>query len=1410
MFDYLAFVYGGISNSSGNALHDGKELARQCLAELNGLDGENRFPPKLLILLASPAYLDLQNAEQLVQGVYEPFSRVNSNIKLIGSTVAGVFFKKKIHPKGALLVCLASRLIDAEVGYGADARKNPAKAVEDLLTELKLGPSKQIDPNPLANRLIITFMPGCNKDAENEEYYPAPELHRLLYEGVQSRIMLTGGVSSANDLTRRRDGLQFFQKQALRDSIVAASIITGVPIGGGLNDALSDTGTILRATVLDNDGRTILKFDEPNVNPEERLRLSPSEQLQRLSGDGKSVMLAKLSAEDERIVDIPLPAIDGSVKLLGRFNQNDYFKVVKPQSELFEILKKGIEKAKQRVFVESPIANLLFPCKTYNLCHEKGFLNFETTLENIERDLKDIPCIGGFFDGELGVDEIGRSRLTNGGISYITFGDEMRERTPLYRGVSALADYAPKLQVSPEFTSESIDEAIENALKTVAETGFPGAMISLVLSNLDRESNEDKYFVIGRDAIGQQYKKIIKQTKHSRDGDDILAIVAQEKRPRFIPDSRSLNSSRDPGAFKLPETFSQYILPLKRLDESVFGTLQVYLGDLRNLSEDDFLKTEKARMLNCLAEVFGDSLNRIVNGIENNVMIKLDKALKESMSADSIHQGLERFVAAAGIALGVQFQRLWLVKSDDNPEVSTNQTLILESSLGTCYEPENEAWRKLDANDLAPICQAFRSNGPQIINDVATDPIWNLMLDRAKDDPQLLYSLGPIKSYAAIAFKNEKNQKLGAVSFSSTEDWFFLRFHRDILNILAERMSFLVEHLEAKIQLKFLFDVSPKLAERNLDEAATILQSITDDFCTALKAKVVSLYLWDPDRKRYILRAETGWQEKDWVHAASYDENAGWMGIKAIINEPLYTSDLRQFYIDNNYDYPQGRYAKYIFGKHLSETFTVEAIGLPLRIGPEKNDKFGVLTLYRPIEKGEPSGFVSKDVRRLLREGAYNAAGLVSAVLRHLDVMWEQQEESRQQKFYQAINSIDNILAFEKRVCRQVLDCFQAVEVEFYQVQKSDKNLSLSWVTGARRYPETGRIEPLPKKEPDQLARETFSSKDVEVERKQLTPAQKLDPTVMKLENMVHRACIPLIGANEMLGILNVSWKIRPKDVFSLEVRHDKEHLKILGKMIGATYRRNQLFKESEQISLALQATAAYAVQRAHLLRNTVTQIYDLSESISENIDEVVELKNLTKITMEIVDETMDLGESVLNPSQDRCELALLINELLNEEDSPLKNKLVRLDISCFVAIPNNLMVLIDAAYTKDALFNLINNAIDGIARKIAVDKMTQTPEINIRAEIVNMEMVRLIISDNGIGMTPEEKRDAWGGFARAKDHKGVGVLLSRVLLSAQGLVFKLNSEKFVGTEAIITFPSIEREKTNDITKPDDADNVAH
>jgi signal transduction histidine kinase len=1240
---------------------------------------------------------------------------------------------------------------------------------------------------------MLTFMPGYNQAAGNGGVYPAPELHRLLYEGVQARITLAGGVSSAGDLSRRIDGLQFTHQQVLRDAIVAASISTGVPIGVSLNDGLLDTGKVLCVTKVSTDGRTVLEFDGRSAR-------------ERLGANGPEVMLARLTTNSERVVDVPLLAAEGSVQLPRQLKEGTYFEVLRPAPRIVETAQRGITQAKQRVYMERPVGSLLFPSTAYNSPHGRDTLKMENAFVQVEKDTGHRPCIGGFLDGELGIDETGRSRLTNGGLAYLIFGDEMRERTPLYKGVSALAEYGPKFLAGSELTQTSIYEAIDNALNLIDKAGFPGAMISLVMSNSCRVPDETRNFIIACNAVGARFPKIIEHTQHPVESFDILAIVVNEKRARFVPDSR-VEPSCDPSAIERSGLISQYVLPLRTLDNTVFGTLQVDMGDLRHLSAEEFQKTEKARVLDCFAEVIGAGINRIANAIENHIMLSMDKALKESLSANSVSEGLERFLMAAGTALGVENGHLWLVPPDDGLVVSTDKPLILETGFGPCYAVHKLNLSEVHANALARVHSAFHSNGPRIINDLRTDLEWSVMTEGVPHDADEPSPLVRARSYAAVAFENECGRKLGAVSFSSFKPWFFFKFHRNALVTLAERLGFLVGHLSARVRLKFLSEVSTRLAERNLNAAEMILQNVTDDFRLALKADAASLYLWDQDREKYVLRAQSNWKDPRWVHAANYSADAGWIGIGAINKKPLYVADLHEYYVEHQYDYPNGRYAEYMLGRPLTNSFSVEAIGLPLRVGPTRKDKVGVLTLYRRIEKGRPSGFISTDMQ-LLQEGAYNVAGLVNAVLRHRYDIWEKDEEDRHQTVYQALSSDDDGDYIEAKICREVLKAFRATEVEFYRVDKLEAVMRYSWIAGYRRLPagEIIKLSEASDNHDDLLNEAVGVERDVPVyrvaeRRRRLGNDRHVDPAVLKTEGLVEQVCIPVLSEKDFLAALVLRWGLSPAKAFSPDVHHSAHHLQKLGRMIGSTYSRNRIKKQALQSELAVRTAGVYVFQHAHRLGNAIQGLYRIAQEIRAAQDEDVRLTKVEELEMtatnniEMIDWVINLGELVQTPAREMLSLHQVIQESWHDVTTS-DSWVADFEFS----LTKEITIIADPRLMKEVFINLMDNALK--AMKLKKGLSGERPVLKVNAIVSeDKETVDITLKDNGVGMTPEQIDAAERGFVSAEGHalrsrhKGIGVLISRYLLRVQDGSLAYKSVAGEGTEAIITLPNFPAER---------------
>ena len=228
----------------------------------------------------------------------------------------------------------------------------------------------------------------------------------------------------------------------------------------------------------------------------------------------------------------------------------------------------------------------------------------------------------------------------------LCFGDEMRDRTPLQRGFYAIGKHMRKMSQRTELT-----EGIQRTLRLVHDVGFPGAMISLVLDN------QEEKWIVARQAIGARFRKITSQTQRLLSGQDVLAVVARECVPRFIPDSRDPVYCCDPDAVKQSGIISQYVIPLQRLNQTVIGLLQVDLGDVTYKEQ---LNEYEQQVLNSLGELVSAGINRILNWIEAKIPHELGEKLKDCLSRHTMQDALQLFIEEAAKVFQVEMAHIRL------------------------------------------------------------------------------------------------------------------------------------------------------------------------------------------------------------------------------------------------------------------------------------------------------------------------------------------------------------------------------------------------------------------------------------------------------------------------------------------------------------------------------------------------------------------------------------------------------------------------------------------------------------------------------------------------------------------------------------------------------------------------------
>ena len=108
-------------------------------------------------------------------------------------------------------------------------------------------------------------------------------------------------------------------------------------------------------------------------------------------------------------------------------------------------------------------------------------------------------------------------------------------------------------------------------------------------------------------------------------------------------------------------------------------------------------------------------------------------------------------------------------------------------------------------------------------------------------------------------------------------------------------------------------------------------------------------------------------------------------------------------------------------------------------------------------------------------------------------------------------------------------------------------------------------------------------------------------------------------------------------------------------------------------------------------------------------------------------------------------------------------------------------VVRVDTQKIEQVIWNLIINAIQAINQK---------GEIDITIENSRPDVVQLIISDNGIGISEENLMKLFQPFYSTKSHgTGLGLAISKKIITAHGGDIEIESNKNKGTRVIIRLP---------------------
>lgn len=209
---------------------------------------------------------------------------------------------------------------------------------------------------------------------------------------------------------------------------------------------------------------------------------------------------------------------------------------------------------------------------------------------------------------------------------------------------------------------------------------------------------------------------------------------------------------------------------------------------------------------------------------------------------------------------------------------------------------------------------------------------------------------------------------------------------------------------------------------------------------------------------------------------------------------------------------------------------------------------------------------------------------------------------------------------------------------------------------------------------------------------------------------------------------------------------------------------RNSLFKITHEIKNPI------AVCKGYL------DMVDLSNK--KKIDKYIPIiKSEINRTLSLMDDYLDYSR--IKIEKDIIDIIMLVEDTARSMGVLLKDKNIKTDFSI---TDDEVYMMADYNRLKQVLVNIIKNSMEAKLenRDLVISLKTEVSKNNIK----------IIISDNGVGMSREELDRLGEAFYTTKANgTGIGVNLSKEIIERHNGTLSYESEKYEGTTVIIDLP---------------------
>lgn len=196
------------------------------------------------------------------------------------------------------------------------------------------------------------------------------------------------------------------------------------------------------------------------------------------------------------------------------------------------------------------------------------------------------------------------------------------------------------------------------------------------------------------------------------------------------------------------------------------------------------------------------------------------------------------------------------------------------------------------------------------------------------------------------------------------------------------------------------------------------------------------------------------------------------------------------------------------------------------------------------------------------------------------------------------------------------------------------------------------------------------------------------------------------------------------------------------------------------------------------ILYSELIEEEDLSEDMRSNVEAIKQQAEKLEFLIKSLVKFSRLENGILNLSPRKEEIQPMLKDIYERYISKAKNKNLELNIEKTTS-----KATFDRKWTTEALGNIVDNAI----------KYTNIGEININVKEYEI-FTRIDISDTGMGIDESEQAEVFSRFYRSQsvhndEGVGIGLYLTREIISSEGGYIKLTSELGVGSTFSVYIP---------------------